>query len=78
MRVLRLKNISGKKCVKILCNKFGFYVKRQTGSHIILKKEINGNIIGTVIPNHSEIKAPTLKNALKLANINEKEFAKYQ
>jgi len=35
----QLKKISGKDCVKILCNKFGFSILRQSGSHIILKKE---------------------------------------
>ena len=39
-----LNKISGKECVKVLCNKFGFKILRQTGSHIILKKE-NGEKI---------------------------------
>lgn len=73
-----LKKISGKECVKILCNKFGFYISRQKGSHIVLKKDMNGNSIGTVVPNHKELKLGTLKNILELAEISEDEFAKYQ
>jgi len=73
-----LKKISGKNCVKILCNKFNFEVIRQKGSHIILKKYINSKKIGTVIPNHKELKLPTLKNALKLAKVDFDEFSKYQ
>lgn len=69
-----LKKISGKDCVKILCNKFGFKVVRQKGSHIVLKKEN----VGTVVPNHKEIKMPTLKNILELAKVKEEDFAKYQ
>ena len=78
MKVSKLKKISGKECVKILCNKFGFEVVRQKGSHIILKKETSNGKIGTVIPNHPELKLPTLKNALKLAKVDIEEFIKHQ
>ena len=74
----RLKNISGRDCVKIICNKFGFEVVRQKGSHIILKKETKEGKIGTVVPNHKELKLPTLRSILKLARIDEEEFVKYQ
>ena len=47
----KLKKISGKNRVKILCNRFGFFVARQSGSHIILKKETPDGKIGTVVPN---------------------------
>ena len=73
-----LKKISGKDCVKILCNKFGFAVARQKGSHIILKKETKDGKIGTVVPNHPELKLPTLRSVLKLARVDEEEFVKYQ
>lgn len=69
-----LKKISGKDCVKILCNKFGFKIIRQRGSHIVLKKES----IGTVVPNHPQLKLGTLKNILELAKIKEEDFAKFQ
>lgn len=74
----KLKKISGKDCVKIICNKFGFKIKRQRGSHIILTKETIEGKIGTVVPNHKEIKIGTLKNVLELARIKEEEFAKHQ
>lgn len=70
----KLKKISGKECIKILCNKFGFIVVRQKGSHIILKKEN----YGTVVPNHPELKIGTLKNILALGKIDEGEFISYQ
>ncbi len=72
-----LREISGAQCVRILCNKFDFTVLRQKGSHIILKKETPTGKVGTVVPNHKEIKLPTLKNILKLAKVEEGEFAKY-
>lgn len=76
--MFQLKKISGKDCVKILCNKFSFTLIRQTGSHIILKKETAEGTIGTVVPNHKELKIGTLKGVLKLAKITEEEFVKFQ
>ena len=74
----KLKKTSGKECVKILCNKFGFKIVRQRGSHIILKKETPEGKIGTVVPNHTELKVGTLKGILKLAKLKEEDFAEYQ
>lgn len=74
----KLKKISDKEFVKILCNKFGFQPVRQKGSHLVLKKETPEGKIGTVVPMHKEIKIPTLKNVLKLAKVDEEEFVKYQ
>ena len=73
-----LRKISGKECVKILCNKFGFKVKRQRGSHIVLRKETKEGAIGTVVPNHKELKVGTLKGVLELAKIKEEDFKKHQ
>ena len=73
----KLKKISGKECVKILCNKFGFKVVRQKGSHIVLKKETEKGSVGTVVPNHKEIKIGTLKGVLRLGKVDEEEFSKY-
>ena len=74
----KLKKISGQECVKILCNKLGFGVIRQKGSHIILKKETPAGKIGTVVPNHKELKIGTLKGVLELAKVKEEEFAQHQ
>jgi|TARA_Y100000310_G_C20480910_1_gene714632 predicted RNA binding protein YcfA (HicA-like mRNA interferase family) len=73
-----LGKISGKDCVKILCNKFGFKIKRQRGSHIVLRKETPEGAIGTVVPNHKELKIGTLKGVLELAKIKEEDFEKHQ
>ena len=73
-----LKKISGKECVKILCNKFDFKIARQRGSHIVLRKYTPEGSIGTVVPNHKELKVGTLKGVLELARIKEEDFEKYQ
>jgi predicted RNA binding protein YcfA (HicA-like mRNA interferase family) len=72
-----LKKISGKECLKILCNKFGFQVIRQRGSHVLIKKETPQGKIGTVIPQHKELKIGTLKAILEQAKISEEEFKEY-
>lgn len=72
-----LRKVSGKECIKILCNKFGFGISGRKGSHVRLSKETPEGKVGTVVPVHDEIKIGTLKNILKLAKINEKEFSKY-
>ena len=69
-----LKRFPGKDCVKILCNKFGFKIIRQRGSHIVLRRDKTG----TVVLNHKELKTGTLKGILELAKIKEEEFVKYQ
>ncbi len=69
----KLKQVSGKECIKILCNKFGFVIVRRRGSHVVLRK---GNV-GTVVPVHDELRIGTLKGVLELAKIKEEDFAKY-
>ena len=74
----KLKKISGKECIKIWCNKFDFKAVRQRGSHVVLCKETAEGAIGTVVPLHSELKIPTLKNILELAKVKEEDFLKHQ
>ncbi|MFA5887925.1 MAG: type II toxin-antitoxin system HicA family toxin [Candidatus Nanoarchaeia archaeon] len=69
--------MSGQDAVKILCNKFGFQISGRSGSHVRLSKETPEGKVGTVVPMHSELKIGTLKSILKLANIEEEDFAKY-
>ncbi|MCF7861739.1 type II toxin-antitoxin system HicA family toxin [Candidatus Woesearchaeota archaeon] len=70
---MSIHNLSGQKVVRILCNKFRFKIIRQKGSHIILRKES----VGTVVPNHKELKIGTLKGILGLAKIDVEEFNKF-
>ena len=73
----QLRKISGKECLKILCNKFDFQILRQKGSHIILKKETPKGKVGTVVPMHPEIKIGTLKGILEQAKVSVEEFSQY-
>jgi len=73
----KLKIISGKECIKILCKYFGFQVLRRKGSHITLGKDILSGRIGTVVPDHKELRIGTLKSILEMAEVKEEEFARY-
>jgi predicted RNA binding protein YcfA (HicA-like mRNA interferase family) len=57
----KLRKVSGKAAVKILCNKFGFEIRGKSGSHVRLSKVTPEGKVGTVIPMHDEIKIGTLK-----------------
>ncbi|MHB1440456.1 MAG: type II toxin-antitoxin system HicA family toxin [Cuniculiplasma sp.] len=57
--------------VKLLC-KNGFIVRRQTGSHIIIKRERRQ----VVIPNHNEIDRRTLRSIIKQSGLTVEEFLK--
>ena len=73
----QLRKISGKECLKILCNKFGFKIVRQKGSHVLIKKETEHGKIGAVIPLHRELKIGTLKSILEQAKVSEDDFSKF-
>ncbi len=70
-----LRKVSGEKLLKILCNKFGFHVLRQRGSHVSIAKETVNGKIGTVIPMHSELKIGTLGAIIKQAQISEEDIS---
>lgn len=74
----KLKKTSGKECIKILVKHFDFSIVRRKGSHVILTKKSDHGKIGTVVPDHKELKLPTLKNILKLAQVSEDAFGEYQ
>ncbi len=74
---MRLKKLSGKEILKILCNKFGFTIDGRKGSHVRLSKMTEEGKVGTVVPMHDEVKIGTLKSILKLAKISEEEFLEY-
>ena len=70
-----LRKVSGDKLLKILCNKFGFYILRQRGSHVVIVKDILSGKIGTVIPMHGELKIGTIKGILKQVKISVEDIA---
>jgi len=75
--VPRLRKVSGKNVVKVLCNRFDFEISGRSGSHVRLSKMTPKGKVGTVVPLHKDLKIGTLKGVLKLANIDVDEFTKY-
>jgi len=73
----KLRGISGEAVVKILCNRFGFVVSGQSGSHVRLSKVTAQGKVGTVVPMHDELKPGTLKSVLRLAKVDPEEFANF-
>jgi len=73
----KLRAVSGGVVIKILCNRFGFAVSGQSGSHVRLSKFTAQGKIGTVVPMHDELKLGTLKNILKLARVDPEEFSQF-
>ncbi len=65
----KFPGLSGKEIVRAL-EKLGFNVARQSGSHILMKR----NEKGCVVPNHKEVKVGTINGILRQAAISPEEF----
>ncbi len=69
----KLPRISSKKAIQVL-EGLGFEQIRQTGSHVVMKKETEEGKLGCVVPIHRELKVGTLSGILKQAQITPDEF----
>lgn len=67
----KLPVISGKDCVKALFKK-GYYLRRQQGSHLILRRDIPFSQL--VVPNHKVIDRGTLRAIIRQAELTVEEF----
>lgn len=69
----KLPSVSGKDTIKVL-SKVGFKVKRQVGSHIILKREKDGKRVA--VPNRDELPKGTLRAIIRQCDLTIDEFIK--
>jgi predicted RNA binding protein YcfA (HicA-like mRNA interferase family) len=67
----KLPRLSGRDCVKALA-KAGFYLKRQHGSHIVLRRD--HPFAQLVVPDHKELDRGTLRAILRQADLGVDEF----
>lgn len=67
----KLPSISGRECVKIL-SKVGFYIRRQVGSHMILRRD--NPFAQVVVPDHKELDHGTLRAIIRQANLTIEGF----
>ena len=65
----KLPHVSGIEIQRAL-ERLGFQKVRQSGSHVIMKRESKG----CVVPMHGEVKIGTLAGALRQADISPEEF----
>lgn len=66
-----LPRISGRECVKAL-EKADFRMKRQEGSHIILRRD--NPFCQVVVPDHKELDRGTLRAIIRQAGITVDQF----
>lgn len=69
----KLPRISSREAIRAL-ESLGFEQVRQTGSHVVMKKETEEGEIGCVVPVHRELKVGTLSSILKQAQVTVEEF----
>ena len=69
----KLPLVSGRECVRAL-ERAGFYLKRQEGSHMILRRD--NPFAQVVVPDHRELDRGTLRAILRQAGIGVEEFLK--
>jgi len=72
----KLPVVSGREVVERL-ERANFILVRQTGSHMIMRRE-KAPKITVSIPDHKELKRGTLKNILRQINLTVDEFENFK
>jgi predicted RNA binding protein YcfA (HicA-like mRNA interferase family) len=67
----KLPRASGAEIVRAL-ERLGFAKVRQSGSHVIMRRESKG----CVVPMHNEVKVGTLAGVLRQAEVSQEEFTR--
>ncbi|MFO0701063.1 MAG: type II toxin-antitoxin system HicA family toxin [Nitrospira sp.] len=67
----KLPSLSGRACMKAL-ERAGFVVKRQEGSHVILRRA--QPFAQLVVPDHKELDRGTLRAIIRQADLTVEEF----
>jgi predicted RNA binding protein YcfA (HicA-like mRNA interferase family) len=65
----KLPHVSGAEIQRAL-ERIGFHKVRQSGSHVIMKRDTKG----CVVPMHTEVKIGTLAGILRQAEVSPEEF----
>ncbi len=69
----KLRVLSANQVCNIL-KRHGFVKTRQSGSHIIMRRELADRSITVPVPNHSEIARGTLKSIIQQSELPKSEF----
>jgi predicted RNA binding protein YcfA (HicA-like mRNA interferase family) len=66
-----LPRLTGQECIRVLV-KAGFIIKRQSGSHVILRR--NSPFAQLVVPDHKELDRGTLRAIIRQSGMTVDEF----
>ena len=69
----KLPVVSAQECIRAL-QAAGFEIRRQKGSHIIMKRRAPPPVRTIPVPNHKTIKPGTLKSIIRQAGLTVNEF----
>lgn len=69
----KMPRVSSREAIRAL-ERLGFEQVRQTGSHVVMKKETEEGKIGCVVPMHRELKVGTLSSVLKQGQVTVEAF----
>lgn len=69
----KFPSLSGEDTARAL-EKLGFLRVRQKGSHLILRKSLNGLVFGCVVPMHRELAQGTLRSILRQGQLSQEAF----
>lgn len=69
--MIKLPRVSGREAIRAL-EKKGFSVRRQHGSHVILRRD--DPFAQLVVPDHKELDRGTLRAILRQADVSIEEF----
>jgi predicted RNA binding protein YcfA (HicA-like mRNA interferase family) len=70
---LRYPELAAERVVRAL-EKAGFYVRRQTGSHVVMRRD--EPFAQTIVPRHASVKPVILHEILKQAGLELDDFLK--
>lgn len=67
------KLYSARQVIKAL-ERLGFVIVSQKGSHVKLRKTVDGNTFSPIVPNHKEVAMGTLGSILRQAGITKDQL----
>jgi len=72
----KLRRVPADKVIRAL-ERLGFVQIRQRGSHVMLKKQTSGGVVGCVVPLHNNLPIGTLRSILRQAQVTPEEFMEH-
>ena len=71
---MSLRNHNYQEVIKVLTKYYGFFIERQSGSHVQLKHPDKRRV---TVPRHDHIKIGVMKSIISQAQTTEEDFIKH-